>query len=158
MTDNEFSGYVRQYHSTVFRLAYSYLKNREDAEDIAQEAFVKLYGSRVEFADSGHVKGWLIRVTVNLCKDSLRSGWFMHRAELSTDIPCSEGEDMGLADCIRKLSPKYSGVIFLYYYEGYSAKEIAAMLRISHTAVTSRLNRGRKQLKELLLKEGYYEE
>ncbi len=92
MTDNEFSSYVHEFHSTVFRLAYSYLKNREDAEDIAQETFLKLYCSRVEFSDAGHIKGWLIRVAVNLCKDHLRSSWFKHRTELTTDIPCNTAE------------------------------------------------------------------
>lgn len=157
MTDNEFSEYVRKFHSTVFRLAYSYLKNREDAEDIAQDAFLKLYSTNTVFSDEGHIKGWLIRVTANLCKDILRSAWFKHRTELTTDIPSEEHEDNGLTDCIKKLKPEYSAVLFLYYYEDYSVKEIARALKLTQTAVTSRLSRGRKQLKKLLIKEGYYE-
>ncbi len=157
MTDNEFSEYVGKFHSTVFRLAYSYLKNKEDAEDIAQEAFLKLYSTKTVFSDEGHIKGWLIRVTANLCKDNLRSAWTRHRTELTTDIPSEEQEENGLTECIRKLKPEYSAVIFLYYYEDYSVKEIAMLLRLTQTAVTSRLSRGRKQLKEQLIKEGYYE-
>ena len=157
MTDIELSGYVHKFHSMVFRLAYSYLKNREDAEDISQEVFIKLYSNKKPFSDEGHIKGWLIRVTVNLCKDCLRSQRFTSHTELTADIPAILQENSGIIDLINRLKPDYGGVIYLYYYEGYSAKEIASILKISHTAVTSRLNRGRKQLKEMLLKEGYYE-
>lgn len=157
MTDSEFSGYVHSFHGTVFRLAYSYLRNREDAEDISQEVFMKLYSSSKRFNDEEHLKRWLILVTSNLCKDVLRSARFRLNTELTEDIPFNETQESGIMDYIRRLKPDYSAVIYLFYYEDMSVKEIASALKLTQTAVTSRLCRGRNQLREMLLKEEYYE-
>lgn len=146
--------YIGLYHGTVYRLAYSYTKNSADAEDIAQEAFLRLYRFKGEFIADENCKAWLLRVTVNLSKNLLKSGWFTKRGELSEDIPSADREDLGLIESVMSLPPKYRAVIHLYYYEGYSVKEIADILGITATAVTTRLKRGREQLKEMLLKEG----
>ena len=142
--------YVSRFHGAVFRLAFSYVKNREDAEDISQEAFLRLYRSDKPFPSDNDVKAWLMRVTINLSKDLLRSAWFKGRAELDENIPCENNEEIALLEWIKKLRPEYSAVIHLFYYEGYSVKEIAKICRISETAVTTRLSRARKQLKEML--------
>ncbi len=149
--------YINKYHGTVFRLAYGYVKNADDAEDIVQEAFLRLYCSDLQFEADENVKAWLIRVTINLCKDALKSAWLKGRTELDRDIPCETDEESIVGDCIAKLKPEYKSIIQLYYYEGYSAKEIAQLCDISATAATTRLSRARKQLKKLLLKEGYNE-
>lgn len=158
MTENELSGYVKGYHASLLRLAFSYVKNREDAEDIVQEAFIKLYCSDVMFSTRDNAKAWLIRVTVNLCKDMLRSSAYKRRGEMTEDIPCESAEEYGLLECIRRLKPTYASVVYLYYYEGYSVKEIAKICSMTATAVSTRLARARDQLKRMLLKEGYYEE
>lgn len=158
MNESRLGYYIEKYHGTVFRVAYSYVKNREDAEDIVQEAFLRLYNSESRFNADENVKAWLIRVSVNLAKDTLKSSWLKGRTELDRDIPYENKEESITLDCIHRLKPEYCSVILLYYYEGYSVKEIAEILRISPTLVTTRLSRARKQLKETLLKEGYYEE
>lgn len=158
MNESRLSEYIEKYHGTIFRTAYSYVKNREDAEDIVQEAFLRLYNSDKEFKADENVKAWLIRVSINLAKDMLKSTWLKGRTELDGDIPYENKEESIMSDCIHKLKPEYCSVILLFYYEGYSVKEIAEILRVSPSLITTRLSRARKQLKAMLLKEGYYEE
>ena len=158
MNESSLSEYIDKYHGSVFRAAYSYVKNREDAEDIVQEAFFRLYNSSIDFEKDENVKAWLIRVSINLAKDMLRSAWFKGRTELNNDIPYENNNESILLECIHKLKPDYCSVILLFYYEGYSVKEIASIMKTSSTLITTRLSRARKQLKEMLLKEGYYEE
>ncbi len=157
MNEDRLGYYIEKYHGTVFRVAYSYVKKREDAEDIVQEAFLRLYNSGIEFYTDENAKAWLIRVSINLAKDMLKSSWLKGRTELDRDIPYENKEESIMLDCIHRLKPEYCSVILLYYYEEYSVKEIAEILRISPTLVTTRLSRARKQLKTMLLKEGYYE-
>ena len=158
MDESRLSFYIHKYHSTVYRLAYSYLKNPDDAEDVVQEAFLRLYLSNNKFDTDENVKAWLIRVAINLSKDMLKSAWLRGRTELSKDIPAVHSEDDTINDVINKLRPEYRSIILLFYYEGYSTKEISQLCGISVSAATTRLSRARKQLKKLLLKEGYYEE
>ena len=153
MDSEKISVYMNLFHGAVFRLAYSYMKNREDAQDIAQEAFLRLYRSEKHFPTNDDVKAWLMRVTVNLCKDMLKSGWFKGRTELDEKIPCETREETALLDFVKRLEPKYAVVIHLFYYEGYSVKEIAKICRITSTTVTTRLSRARKQLKAMLTEE-----
>lgn len=158
MDKSRLSFYIHKYHSTVYHLAYSYLKNPDDAEDIVQETFLRLYLSNNKFDTDENVKAWLIRVAINLSKDMLKSSWLRGRTELDRDIPEEEKTDDTISEIIEKLKPEYRAVILLFYYEGYSVKEIAEINEISVSAATTRLSRARKQLKKLLLKEGYYEE
>lgn len=153
MDGESLTRYIGLFHGTVYRLAYSYVKNSADAEDITQEAFLKLYKFRGEFQADENCKAWLIRVTINLSKNLLRSGWFTKRTELSEDIPCEDPEDKSLIEYVMKLPEKYRVTIHLYYYEGYSVKEIAVITGASASSVTTRLMRGRERLKEMLLKE-----
>ena len=153
MSEAELERYITSYRSTVYRLAYSYLKNREDAEDISQEAFLRLYKCGQCFAADENVKAWLIRVTVNLCKNLLKSSWHRNRGELVTEAAAPPRESSGIGEYISRLKPEYSAVLYLFYYEGYSVKEIAQICRITSVAVRTRLSRGRDKLKEMLLKE-----
>ncbi len=137
----------------MFRLAFSYIKNREDAEDIVQDAFLKLYTSNIIFPAEENIKAWLIRVTINLCKDMLRSNK-RRTTEPVSDIPTEDKGQYELLDSIRSMKPEYASVIYLFYYEDYSVKEIAKLQGISDSAVTTRLSRARKQLKKMLTKEG----
>lgn len=154
MTEEALNRYIGLYHSMVYRLAYSYLKNCADAEDVCQEAFLRLYKFKGEFPTDGDCKAWLIRVTINLSKNVLRSGWFTKRTELTEDIPCETAEDTGLLESVMSLPPNYRVTIHLYYYEGYSVKEIAAILGTSSSVVTTRLARGREKLRKMLQEEG----
>lgn len=156
MSDPELNEYIRLYRSTVFRVAFNYVKNPEDAEDISQEAFLKLYRTEQHFHTSENVKAWLIRVTINLSKNMLRSAWYRQRSELTTDIPDKSGAADDLHDlhsAIQRLKPDYAGVLYLFYYEGYSVKETARLCGITGAAVRTRLSRARAMLKELLSEE-----
>lgn len=153
MTNEELTGYIRLFHGTVYRLAYSYVRNRTEAEDLCQDVFVKLMEYRGVFDEPENCKAWLIRVTVNLSRSLLRSGRIARRAALDEEIPVSDSEHRELLEAIRSLPPKYRAAIHLHYYEGYSAKEIARITGVTVTAVTTRLERARKKLKNMLLEE-----
>ena len=141
---------VEEYSSALLRAAYSLLKNREDAEDAVQEAFLRYMERAPEFASREHEKAWLLRVTVNIGKNHLASAWSRKRAELHEDIPALEPEERELLELVLTLPAKYRAVIHLYYYEGYSLPEISQILRSPLSTVTTRLSRARKRLAALL--------
>ncbi|MBP1543876.1 MAG: sigma-70 family RNA polymerase sigma factor [Oscillospiraceae bacterium] len=153
MEQHQLEQYIKEHRATVFRLAYSYVKNREDADDITQDAFMRLYVADPSFEGASNVKAWLIRVTINLAKDMLRSGWYRSRAELPDNIPCESEEEERLLDSVKKLNAENAAVIYLFYYEGYSVKEIAKLRRTTSAAVRTRLCRAREQLRKMLTKE-----
>jgi len=150
MTQEQLSSDVSAYHRTIYRLAFSYTGNSFDAEDIVQDTFLKLYQYKKTFSGENHKKAFLLRAAINLCKDLRKSAWFRTQSVLDENTPAdnniNESEGV-LRDYILRLKPRYRAVIFLFYYEGYAVTEIADILRISETAVTTRLNRARKQLK-----------
>ena len=153
MTNDELTEYVRMFHGTLYRLAFSYVRNGENAEDICQNTFVKLLGYRGEFGSPENCKAWLIRVTINLSKNLLRSRRSIQLEELDEGIPSLEREEYGLLETVMSLPPKYRAVIHLYYYEGYSVKEIADIIGVTTSTVTTRLSRARERLKEMLSRE-----
>jgi len=127
--------------------------NRFDAEDIVQDTFLRLYQYKKPFSDEDHKKAFLLRVASNLCKDFRKSAWFNKRATLDDNTPaddCFSDSEGVLREYVLRLKPNYRTVIFLFYYEGYTVKEIAGILKMSETAVTTRLNRARSQLKREL--------
>lgn len=153
MTEQQFEFYIKAYRATVFRLAYSMMKNREDADDITQDAFVRLYQSHERFSTEDNVKAWLIRVTINLCKDLMRCAWRKHRADDMPEKVCETREELHLLESVKRLKPESSAVIYLFYYEGYSVNEIARLRRTTSAAVRTRLTRARKELKTMLSEE-----
>lgn len=155
MSNDEISEYVKMFHGTVYRLAFSYLRNCAEAEDICQDTFVKLMEYKGSFNTPENCKAWLIRVTINLSKNLLRSGRFTRCTELDENIPSLDDDKRELLEAVTSLPPKYRSVVHLYYYEGYSVKEIADMLGTSVTSVTTRLARARERLKGSLSGEDY---
>lgn len=143
---------VERYADRLYRLAFSYCRNRADAEDVVQDTFLKLLRHPRDFRDESHLRAWLIRVTANGCKDLLRAPWrrrccsLEEAAEPATLMP----EESELLSAVLALPAKYRGVIHLYYYEDYSVREIAALLELSETAVQTRLLRARQRLKKEL--------
>ncbi len=161
MQELELTRYVELYKNTVYHIALCYTKNHADAEDITQEAFLKLYVSEKTFGGDEHVKAWLINVTANSCKNLLKSGWrrFSEPLENAESVTAEQKESAPeLMPLLMKLKPETRTVMYMYYYEEYSVKEIAEILRKTQSVVTSRLSRGRKQLKRLLTEEGYADE
>lgn len=141
---------VSKYSKTVARTAFSYLKNISDAEDVSQEVFLALLQNRCEFEGEEHLKAWLIRVAINKCKNYLNSGWFKNKCELVDDLPYMQKEESDILNAVLNLKTKYRIPIHLYYYEGYSIKEIAEILEEPTATVGTRLARGRKQLKKII--------
>jgi len=142
---------IEKYANMVFRLCIVYLKNRADAEDAFQEVFMKLYEKELKFNSEDHLKAWLITVTSNHCKNKLKSFWFRKRVMLDeVIIPVQDKNHIGIIREVLQLPPKYSSPIYLYYYEGYSTKEIAQMLNTKEATIRTRLDRGREHLKKMM--------
>lgn len=140
---------VRKYGDSLMRIAYTYTRNMEDAQDMVQEAFIKYLTKAPEFLSSEHEKAWLIRITINICKNHLASSYIKGRAELDENLSVCD-EHSTLIDAVDSLPEKYRTAIHLFYYEGYSTKEIAKIIGLTESAVTSRLQRGRGLLKKML--------
>lgn len=152
---------VERYADNVYKVALSYCKNQYDSEDVVQTVFLKLFQSNVEYESDEHVKRWLIRVTVNYCKDMMKSFWKKKRVELQEAAGCvgvdfSDNEKSDLYEAVMSLPQKYRIVTHLFYYEDYSIKEIANIIDARETTVQTRLMRARNKLKEIL-KEGDYD-
>ena len=144
---------INQYSDTVYRVALNYLKHPADAEDITQNVMEKLISCEKEFSDESHRKYWLIRVTVNECKNFFRSFWRRYVTGLedySGSVPFPEPVYSDVYEAVMKLPPKYRIAVYLYYYEEYSVSEIAGITGCSETAVQTRLMRARARLKEQL--------
>ena len=157
MNQNERAEYLAQtYADAILRLSYSYLKNTHDAQDICQSVFVKLLTESREFDSPAHERAYVLRMAANACKDLLKSHWRRTTVamEAASHIPAPELEEGSLSAAVNLLPPKYRAVIYLYYYEGYSSKEIARLLGRNPATVATQLRRGRTQLKDLLESEG----
>lgn len=141
---------VENYGDSLLRLAFTYTKSMEDAKDLVQDVFLKYFTHSPKFDSSEHEKAWLIRVMVNMCKNYLTSYYRKSYAELDESISVSDSYSSGLLEAVRSLPEKYRAVIHLYYYEGYSQKEIGSILRISESGVATRLQRGRNLLRARL--------
>lgn len=153
MDDSELCRYIKLYHQTVYRVAFGMLHNAAEAEDAVQETFIKLFNTNKHFTSDEHCKAWLIRVVINHSKNLLRSFRFTHTEKLDETLPIEDLAERDLADAFSALPPKYRVVIHLHYFEGYSSGEIASILGISATAVTTRLARGREKLKDFMTSE-----
>ncbi len=153
MEVSEFNRIAEQYTDIVYRSALIYCKNKNDAEDAVQNTFLKLLKTNSKFNDEEHIRRWLIRVAVNECKNMWKSFWHRNITsfdELEKEPVYIEPEKEELFNEVMKLPQKYRIVIHLYYYEGYSVKEIAHILDISDTNVQTRLMRARNKLREQL--------
>ena len=148
---------VNTYSDLILRLSYTYLKSTEDAKDICQTVFLKLLEKPQAFDSPEHERAWIIRAAVNQCKDQLKSRWRRTTVDLEAAraVPAPEAEEGSLLAAVELLPAKYRAVIYLYYYEGYSAKEIAGLLGETPAAVATQLSRGREKLRVHLEQEGF---
>ena len=148
---------VEQYSNMVVQIALHHLRNPADAEDICQQVFLKLLQQDItELSNPEHLKSWLIRVTLNQCRDLWKSAWWKRTVPLtpSEDMiePLSQSSVQVLEE-IRRLPRNYRTVVYLYYYQGYSLPEISRLLNKKENTVRSQLTRARRQLKTLLSEE-----
>ena len=152
---------VRKNIDTIYRIAISYTKAQADADDIVQQTFMKLLTKKVLFNDEEHVKRWLIRVCINECNSLFSSFWRKNVESMDAMVTEPEftiQESRELYEAIKALPPKCRVVIYLFYYEGYSSKEIADILHIKEATVRTRLARARKLLRTELKEAREYEE
>lgn len=162
MSTQKFENLYQCYKQSLYRIAFSYVKNSADAEDLVQEAFYKCFCQAPEFTSDEHEKRWLIRVTVNLCKNHVKSFWHKNRTAME-EIPEQMAEKMGVQEIslwqeVLALPDKYKITMYLHYYEGYTCREIAGILDCKESTVKMRLKKGRALLKlELMEGEGSYE-
>lgn len=152
-SEQEVMDAIDQYSDMVRRLCMIYLKNYADTEDIFQTVFLKYALNDKPFASKAHEKAWLIRVTINACKDLLRS--FFHRRTISLEeaaeqAAISRKEDFAVLEAVYALPQKYRDVVYLYYVEGYTASEISEILKKNVNTVYTLLTRSKRILKEKL--------
>ncbi|NLW78492.1 MAG: sigma-70 family RNA polymerase sigma factor [Ruminococcaceae bacterium] len=140
---------VEQYSDMVLRIAYQNMQSRADAEDVAQDVFLRLLGQPA-FADETHLKAWLIRVTINRCKDVLKSAWRRKTVPIEQDWPTMDNPDHAIMEELFQLKPDERDILYLFYYEKYTIAEIAQMLGKNLNTVNSRLSRARKKLRDIL--------
>jgi RNA polymerase sigma-70 factor (ECF subfamily) len=153
MNQNDRAEYlVETYADTILRLSYTYLKNTADAQDVCQTVFIKLLTVPVDFQSPEHEKAWILRTTINVCKNLLKSPWHKRicNLEACAEQPAPDIEDGSVLASVNTLPSHYRIVIYLYYYEGYQANEIGTILGIPTGTVHTRLARGRAKLKKIL--------
>lgn len=152
LTNERFTCLAQRYIDTVYRVALNYLKSPSDADDITQNAFLKLLQEKKPFDSDEHVKHWLIRVTVNECKNLVRSRWWRAESieEYAGQLAFDNQTQSDLFHMVMALPRKYRLPIYLHYYEGYSTQEIGQMLKLPKNTVCTQLKRGRELLKESL--------
>ena len=148
------AAFVQRYSGMILRLCFTYSLGRADAQDICQNVFLKLLQSDRRFDSEGDTRAFIIRVTINECKDVLKSGWRRRSVPLDElierEVPFLPSEDTGVLAAVQRLPVRYREAVYLYYYEGYNAEEIAAMVGAKPAAVRQRLARAReKPRKEL---------
>ena len=148
---------VRQYEKDLLRVCCIYLRDRTAAEDVVQETFLKAYRNLDSFRGESSEKTWLMRIAINCCRDYRRSAWYRYidnrvsidqLPTLSTAPPSDE--HIALTMAIMKLKPKYMEVVLLYFYEGYPIKETASMLNLTEAAVSSRIHKAKRKLRDEL--------
>lgn len=144
---------IEQYSDTVRRVCLIHLKNYADTEDIFQNVFLKYATSSAVFENHEHEKAWFIRVTINACKDLLRS--FFRTKTVSLDeiieqADVTDDDNKEVLEAVLALPEKYRKVIYLHYYEGYSAPEIGKILNKNVNTIYTYLNRGKQLLKTTL--------
>ena len=138
----------RKYRDDVYRLAANYTHNPQEAEDVCQTVFLKLL-EQGELRP-GKEKAWMMQVTVNLCRDLLKSSWWQKTAPLEESMYMAQSENDETLQALKTLPPNYRVVLYLRYYEELTSPEIARLLQIPVSTVTTRVARGREKLKKIL--------
>ena len=143
---------VNTYADTILRISYIYLKQTYDAQDICQEVFLKMLSRDLSFDSPEHEKAWIIRTTVNACKDHLRQSFYRKSTDLdSADaVAAPPPPENDLMDAVKRLPENERISLILHYYEGYSLREIAGFLGKRENTIAAYLSRARKRLRKML--------
>lgn len=156
MSSEALSEKIDRYGQMILRTAYMYLRDRQRAEDVCQEVFLRLFRDNRSFDSEEHEKAFILRVTINLCKDQLKSFWNKRIVLDDTKEPkpigdvadevAKEEARRALYESVLALPEAFKDVVLLYYYEGYNTREISETLGIPDATVRSRLKRARERL------------
>ena len=153
---------IERYSDKVYRLAFSMMKNKYDADDIYQEVFVQYINHYPKLENEEHKKAWLIRVTINTCKNWWKSAWHQkvrgilegHEVITQDETILQWEQRYPIMEQVHKLPQKYKAGIHLFYYEEMSIKEIAEVLNLKESTVRAHLTRARQKLKNVLKEDG----
>lgn len=144
VTKDYISDLLDKYGDMVLRIAYTYLKNRADAEDIVQDVFLRIIDKKLSFNDENHEKSWLIRATINMCKNKVNMFWNKNKCSIDDvqEFAVSDkyNTDTSVFQAVMALGEKYRVVVYMYYYEGYSTPEIANVIGKNETTIRSLLH------------------
>ncbi len=147
-------GVMDRHGDRILRLAYSYVHNIQDAEEILQDTLIRLLDSAPAFESEEHEKAWLLRVAANLSKNRIEYNKLRLTDELSDELAADEREDLSFTwEAVKSLPVNYREVIHLFYEEGYQTAEIAELLGDSGENIRTRLKRARQKLREILKEE-----
>lgn len=149
-----FEDAVERYGDTVYRICLTITGNAEDAKDAFQETFLRLVRNKDKIVSEEHLKAWLIRVASNCAKTTVTSTWNRTTQGMDTEAAGEEvlyeQKENDLLSELQKLPRKYSVVLYLYYYEEYSIREIGVLLHKKENSIKTLLARGRKLLRKSL--------
>lgn len=147
---------IGRYQDNLYAAAFSVCKNAEDARDVVQDTFIQYHTSNKDFENEQHIRAWLIRVAVNKAKNITMTFWRKNRQSLDDYVETLTFEttqSRNLFETVIGLPEKYRIVIHLFYYEDYTIREIAEILRVSESNVKVRLTRARAMLRKILQEE-----
>ena len=154
----EFREFYDRQVKRVYRLAMVLMGNISDAEDVTQMVFLKAWEKKPDFRDSDHEIAWILTTTRNQCKDIHKSFYRRKRADLENapepQVTLETQMDSEIWEALQSLTEKYRMVLYLYYYEGYSVRELSVILRRRESTLQTQLATGRKQIKSLLESKG----
>ncbi len=152
------SRYFEEYGNAILRLAYSYVHNMADAEDILQETLIRILQADPQFENAAHERAYILRTAANAAKNHLAYSKRRETDELSEELVAEKREDLSFVwEAVKQLPEISREVLHLHYYEGYKTAEIAAILRRREATVRSDLKRARERLKEILKEEYDFE-
>ncbi|MGN0476655.1 MAG: RNA polymerase sigma factor [Ruminococcus sp.] len=152
-TEFNFEKVIDEFSNMVYRVAYNYLSNKSESEDIMQEVFLSLLKKGTDNMDYEHLKAWLIRVTINKCKNINKSSWNSKTVPLEEAENILTQEELSLRDELFALEKTDRSIVYLYYYEQLTIKEISKILHMKSSSVGTRLSRARKKLKFIIEQE-----
>lgn len=144
---------IERYADMVQRVCILHLKNPQDTEDIFQKVFLKYTLYSGTFESEAHEKAWLIRVTLNACKDLLRDYYRRNRVPLESlsEVPFTDStQNREVLEAVLSLPPKMKDAVYLFYFEGYTGAEIGKIMNKSENTIYTLLSRARVRLKEIL--------
>ena len=155
VSEKQFSEAAERYLDTLYRVALNSLRVPADAEDAVQETMLRFWRTDTVFDSGEHLRNWLIRVCVNVCRDMSRSWWKRRTVslEMCAETMFDDPAKRTLWNEVMSLPAKYRLPLYLYYYEGYSAAEVGELLGLNVSTVQTRLARARAKLKSLLEEE-----